>query len=158
MKQLLNDISEIDKTILPWLGKTTKALDFHIADTFEKEGINLTKAQIIILKVLTMNDGIPQINLAFVTNRNKTSLTRLIHTMEKKGFVERRLNGKDKRVNLVFITGSGKNMLRMATPILMNIIKEIVQGIDKIEIDSTIEVLKKISKNINADFMTASIK
>ena len=78
--------------------------------------------------------------------------------MEKKGFVERRLNGKDKRVNLVFITGSGKNMLRMATPILMNIIKEIVQGIDKIEIDSTIEVLKKISKNINADFMTASIK
>ena len=47
------------------------------------------------------HDGpLPQHDLAFLTDRDKTSLTRLLSTMEKKNLVARITSSEDKRVNL----------------------------------------------------------
>ncbi len=148
---------EIDKTILPWLGRTMKALDFYIADEFTSHGLSLTKAQIILLRKLTMNDGIPQNNLAFITDRDKTSLTRLIHTMEKKELVWRKTDEHDKRINLVFITQKGKQTLEDAFPILKDVNEKITDGISVETINTTIETLKQIIKNTDAEFLSATL-
>jgi DNA-binding MarR family transcriptional regulator len=146
--------AELDQTILPWLGRTMKALDYFMIDNFEAKGLNLTKAQMIILKILSKEDGIVQNDLAFITNRDKASLTRLIDTLEKKNFVTRSISPKDKRVKLVHITDEGKKMFDSALPVLNNIIQSIQEGISPKEIESAINVLKKIRKNINADELT----
>ncbi|MFY0625572.1 MAG: winged helix-turn-helix transcriptional regulator [Reichenbachiella sp.] len=148
---------DIDSSILPWLGKTMKALDIYISDEFAKYGIPLTKAQLILLRRLSINNGIPQNNLAFITNRDKTSLTRLINTMEKKGYVSRRIDKKDKRINLIYITKEGSDVFEKAFPILAKINGHIEKGIGSDQLLNTILTLKKISKNINADHLTASL-
>ncbi|UXX79690.1 MarR family transcriptional regulator [Reichenbachiella carrageenanivorans] len=152
-----NSFSELDKTILPWLGRTMKALDHFLNDQFESHGLNLTKAQFVVLKVLSHQSSIAQNNLAFITNRDKTSLTRLIDTMEKKGLVIRSSDPNDKRIKLVSITTEGKSSVKTAIPMLHETIKKIQTDIDPADLQTTIEVFKKISKNINADELTAPI-
>jgi DNA-binding MarR family transcriptional regulator len=148
---------ELDKSLLRWLGRTMKALDYYLIDKFDSKGIPLTKAQMITLRILSGQDGIAQNNLAFITNRDKASLTRLIDTMEKKELVHRTHSTADKRVKQVFITKKGRHVIDSAMPALHEIMNEVQDGLSQKEIDTTLKVLKIISKNINADELTAPI-
>ena len=76
--------SDFNKTLAPWIGKTFKMMNIFISDVFQQNNIKVTKEQWIALKVLHEDsDGIIQNDLAFITNRNKASLTRLVNVMEK---------------------------------------------------------------------------
>lgn len=146
---------DLDKTMLPWLGRTMKGIDLFMADFFKTNGIDLTKVQLITLRILSQNDGQPQNNLAFITNRDKTSLTRLITTMEKKGLVKRTESKTDRRINHIFITAKGQNELEVAIPIIKKAIDVIQAGLSVDERRVTMKVLEKIRKNINAEELTA---
>lgn len=152
-----NKLPELDKSILPWLGRTMKALDYYLNDHFASKGLKLTKVQMILLKVLSQRGPMAQNNLAFITNRDKTSLTRLISTMEKKNFVARTVDENDKRIKVVQVTNEGKKMFESAIPILQEIMERIQTGIDKKDLDITIKVLKQIGNNINVDELTTPL-
>ncbi|SMD32642.1 DNA-binding transcriptional regulator, MarR family [Reichenbachiella faecimaris] len=152
-----NKLPELDQTILPWLGRTMKALDYYLNDHLASRGLKLTKAQMILLKVLFQQGAMAQNNLAFITNRDKTSLTRLINTMEKKNFVIRSVDKNDKRIKLVSITEEGKKMFNSAIPILQEIISTIQEGIEQKDLEMTIKVLKQIGKNIKIDELTTPL-
>ena len=110
-----NDISDSDfnKTLAPWIGKTYKMMNSYIADVFKNNDIQVTKEQWIVLKILhEENDGIVQNELAFVTNRNKASLTRLVNVMEKNNLVIRITSKEDARKNLIYITKTGKQLFQ----------------------------------------------
>ncbi|MCV9385599.1 MarR family winged helix-turn-helix transcriptional regulator [Reichenbachiella ulvae] len=141
-------INQLDNTILPWLGKANKAIDLFISDTFMLHGMELTKAQFIILKVLCRKDGIPQNELAFVTDRDKTSLTRLIATMERKNLIRREHDQNDKRINHVFITSKGKTEINNALPAIMKVVESVQKNISREELNTTIKVLGKIKDNL----------
>ena len=113
-------------------------------DELLNAGISLSKHQIILLRILSMEDGIPQNDLAFITDRDKTSLTRLISTMERKGLLKRKTCETDKRVNNVFITQKGLEETKTAFPLIINEIDKIQHKIDAKEIKTTIKVLKQI--------------
>lgn len=145
---MIEKLKQIDETILPWVGKAHKAIDLIIADTFMHQGMELTKAQFIILKVLCKNDGIPQNELAFVTDRDKTSLTRLIATMERKELIQREHDHEDKRINRVYITSKGRTELQNALPAIMHIVESVQKNISKEELNTTIRVLGRIKDNL----------
>ncbi len=148
------DTLDLEQSVLPWLGRTMKALDFFIANQFAKYGVALTKVQFVLLRVLSRNNGIPQNDLAFITNRDKASLTRLVNTMERKELVKRESSESDKRVNLIYITQKGRDVLSAANPTLQKINEQVQNDLSQSEIESTIRTLKKISTNINSEFIT----
>ena len=135
---------QFEKLLLPWLGRAMKSFDFHLADELANAGIALSKHQIILLRILSLQDGIPQNDLAFITDRDKTSLTRLISTMERKGLLKRKNCELDKRVNNVFITQKGLKETKNAFPVIINEIDNIQHKLDTEEIETTIKVLKQI--------------
>ena len=135
---------QFEQLLLPWLGRAMKSFDFHLADELAHAGITLSKHQIILLRILSLKDGIPQNDLAFITDRDKTSLTRLISNMERKGLVKRKTCDSDKRVNNIFITQKGLEEAKMAFPLIINEIDKIQQKIKAKEIETTIKVLKQI--------------
>ena len=96
---------------MPWLGKTMKFIDYFIADGLRENGIDLTKTQVIMLLRLQRVNGQPQHNLAFLTNRDKASLARLLTTMENKNLVARIPSKEDGRVNLIYITKHGEEII-----------------------------------------------
>ena len=121
-----------------------------MADAFKANDIELTRPQLVMLIVLMQNDNQPQNSLAFLTNRDKASLARLINTMEKKNLVERLVDKNDKRVKHVRLTENGRKTLFKAFPVVEEVNKAIENGISKEDIDTAIEVLKKIVTNIKS--------
>ena len=124
-------------------------MDYYIRDNMKSHGINLSKEQFIVLKHLDEKDGRIQNDLAFITNRSKTALTRLIQTMEKKGYVYRTVSEKDMRINHVYLTALGREIWEKSFPFFLEIINELQKGISKEDIDNTKNVMKQIQKNIN---------
>ncbi|RUA10654.1 MAG: MarR family transcriptional regulator [Flavobacteriia bacterium] len=137
-----------EKTVLPQIGITAKLAGFYITDHFHENNIDLSKEQWLILLRLNEKDGRVQNDLALITNRSKTSLTRLINTIEKKGFVHRVHSKEDKRINYIYLTEKGKEIFERSLPILQNLIKRLQEGIDPEDLKNTIKVLNKIQKNI----------
>jgi DNA-binding MarR family transcriptional regulator len=142
-------VLDIDQTLLPWIGKSMKAIDYFMMDRFSEHGIELTKVQWILLKRLRNMNGEPQHHLAFLTNRDKASLTRLLTTMESKNLVARVPSGSDQRINQIFITSHGEKIFQKSIPVVKGMIEEMQQGLTEEERKMTIRVLKKLMKNIS---------
>ncbi|MBN4082804.1 MarR family transcriptional regulator [bacterium AH-315-A23] len=141
--------SDFNKTVAPWIGKTFKMLNMYICTVFQKNNIQVTKEQWIVLKVLHEdNDGIFQKELAFITSRNKASLTRLINVMEKNNLVARIPSKEDSRKNLIYITKNGKNLFLKMKPIMLKSIKVAQEGITEEEMKVFFKIMTKIQNNL----------
>jgi len=140
---------KFDKTVLPCLGKTAKLAGYYFIDTFHENGIDLSKEQWIVLKKLNDKNGQTQNDLALITNRSKTSLTRLINTMEKKNLVFRKLSKEDKRINHIHLSELGKKTYLTSLPVLKKLMSNLQENINQKDLATTIEVLDQIQNNIN---------
>lgn len=150
MKKDNTEKEEHDLTLLPWLGRAMKQIDLFFKDHLETGGVKLTKVQWLMLKLLDNEDGQPQNQLAFLTNRDKASLTRLIDTMERKNLVARIPCRSDQRINHIYITKRGEKVFRESQPVVNRLIEIVQQDVSEKEIESTILVMKKIIKNLKA--------
>ncbi len=149
LKKVIMINPDFEKSVLPQIGITAKLAGFYITDYFHDNGIDLSKEQWLILLKLKEKDGLVQNDLALITNRSKTSLTRLINTIEKKGLAHRVHSEKDKRINHIFLTEKGKDIFERSIPVLQDLIVKLQDNIDSEELKITINVLKKIQKNIH---------
>lgn len=147
MKSAKTDI-EFDNSIGPWLGKTAKIVDYHLQEEFARAGLDITKEQAIILKKLYERDGLNQNELAKLTYRDKSSLTRLLSTLERKGYVSRKRCPEDKRVNFIFLSNAGKTIWEKAKPVAQLIIHRMRTDLSDDEIAHFIETLKKIQGSL----------
>jgi DNA-binding MarR family transcriptional regulator len=145
-----NENVDFENSIGPWLGKTVKIIEYYFQETLNNQKIDLTKEQMIVLKKLHDNDGLNQNKLAFLTLRNKSSLTRLLSKMEKKKYIIREQSKEDKRVNNVYLTDLGREIFKKTKPVIKYMIKTMEQNITQAEKDQTIKVLKKIQLNFNS--------
>lgn len=140
---------DFENSIAPWLGRTVKNMDYVLQESFKANHLDLSKEQMVVLKKLDENDGINQNELAFLTLRNKSTLTRLLTKMERKGYILRQQSAIDKRVNNVFLTELGKDMYVMAKPVVKDVLLEIERCISEVEKKQIINTLKKIQQNLN---------
>ena len=61
-----------------------------------------------ILAVLVMQDGTSQKDLAYLLGIRPQSLTQALEALEEGGFVERKQDEEDKRINRVYLTDAGR--------------------------------------------------
>jgi len=151
----LTHSSEFEDTLLPWLGRTMKLVDTYITSQLLEHDIDLTKVQLILLKILYANDGQPQNDLALITDRDKASLARLLDIVERKGLVVRVLSKEDKRIKLVHITKKGMEYYERARPLLLEMIRNIQEGMSQKDIAFIIEKLKLMQLNLEKQVFVA---
>lgn len=140
--------SGLEKTLLPWITLNSKAFTNHILKKLKENGIDSSREQMIILGHLSEKDGQVQNDLAFVTNRDKTSLTRIVNNMQKKGLLERVQCEEDNRCNKIFISKEGRQLFNKGFPIVHQIVKKIQKNISEEEIASSVKVLKQVFQNL----------
>ncbi len=145
---------DYDDCIAPWLGKTVKIVDYYLQEAFNQNNIDLTKEQMIVLKKLHDQDGLNQNELAFLTLRNKSSLTRLLSKMENKKYIIRNQCKKDKRINKVFITDLGKEIFQKSRPTIKYMMDTVEHNISAKEKEQIIKTLKKIQFNFDVKSKT----
>lgn len=142
---------DFENSIAPWLGKTVKVTDYFLQEALKKNNLDLTKEQLVVLKKLHDRDGLNQNELAFLTLRNKSSLTRLLVKMEQKNFIKRVQSQYDKRINEVYLTDGGREIFQKTKPTIKHIITSVEKGISIDEKQELIRILKKIQINLSAN-------
>ncbi|MCR3906828.1 MAG: MarR family transcriptional regulator [Tenericutes bacterium] len=73
-----------------------------------------------------------------------SSLTYVVSQLEKKEFIKKVSNKKDKRMTLVELTTKGKNFFESIFPSHIMTVKNILGNLDENEIDPLMHMLKKI--------------
>lgn len=139
---------DIEETLIPHIGKAFKHLGILMKEQTKERGVDLTREQFILLKMLYNKDGVPQSELVFITENNKSSITRLINTMEKKNLVARIPSRADGRVNHIYLTKKGRTTFLETLPMILEMREEIERGISREEMCIAIDVLQKVLENI----------
>ena len=146
----MNDAKAIDLNAhaLSWIGKIHYDFGFLVQKAFSNEGLNLSKEQWSVLKRLKVSDGQSQNDLAFITHRDKTSMTRLVNSMESENLVVRKSDENDRRVNRIFLTDHGKKVIEKVIPIMYDLIPAVQESLNEDEIENLINTLKKVKAKI----------
>lgn len=146
----MKETKAIDLTshALSWIGKIHYDFGFLVQKAFKEQGLDLSKEQWSVLKRLRIKDGQPQNDLAFITHRDKTSMTRLVNTMESKDLVVRKTDMADRRINRIFLTAHGKEVIDKVTPIMYKLIPAVQESLTEQETEQLIQTLQKIKAKI----------
>jgi len=141
-------VIDLNAHALSWIGKIHYDFGFLVQKAFREHGLDLSKEQWSVLKRLHVNDGQSQNDLAFITQRDKTSMTRLVNSMQKENLVERKIDKNDQRVNRIFLTEYGKEVVQKVQPIMYDLIPAVQENLDEEEIETLLNTLKKIKSKI----------
>ncbi len=131
------------------LGRTSHKMRLLLDKVFIKNKLDLNVEQFMLLKCLSINDGINQQELSNTIDRDKTTIARLVSKMEKKNMVLRVHSKNDKRVNNIYITNLGKEMLGEIEPHLTEINNSMLSSISNDEFDVLKIVLDKLTNHIS---------
>lgn len=124
------------------------AIARRMQKNFRAAGLEITIEQWSILYHLWKEDGLNQQQLCDKTFRDKPSITRLIHNLEKLGLVERKASKTDKRVNYIFLSNTAKDLQNQTIEIANQTMDEALVGISKDEIETVKNVLQKVYDNL----------
>ena len=85
------------------------------------------------------------------TYKDKESMTRLIDSLEKNGYVIRRHDPNDRRSNLIHLTTSGRDLEQIANNIIFSAVELATKDVDKDEFIKMFNLFKKIINNIEQE-------
>ncbi|HPW78640.1 MAG: HTH-type transcriptional regulator MhqR [Bacteroidetes bacterium ADurb.Bin037] len=110
--------------------------------------VNLTPEQYLLIDLLWDEGPLTQQQIANQMQKDKNSITRLIDGLEKKGYVIRETDTEDRRKNLVMVTEMGQAKKQEITRIAIDAADNILGGIPTEELNTVVEVLNKLNKNM----------
>ena len=129
-----------------------RALHHNINLSLQKAGIPLIIEQWAIMHELFNQNRLTQQELATITRKDKTTLTRLIDTMEKNGWVQRIADPTDRRKKLICYTPKAENHKSMIVDILKENNKRALKNVSASKIDEMRETLLSIFQNLGWGF------
>lgn len=132
-------------------GRVSSAINKRLAHDLKAAGLDITADQWSVLYSLWLNDGVTQKSIADSTFKDKPSITRLIDNLEAMGFVERRSDPSDRRINKVYLTESGIAVRENVRVVSLQTMQNVLQGLSEKEITQVQSLLKLIFKNLQKD-------
>ena len=138
--------------------KVNSALSNYLNKSFSGAGLDLHTQQMVILMILWEKDGQRQQNIANRTNKDKTSVARLLAGMEKNGFIKRRVDSKDSRQKLIYLTDRSRQLMPQILTILRNDFQSLQANINKDDLNTCIRVLSHVHLNLTTDNLAEAAK
>ena len=86
----------------------TKLLGAYAQSTVQRAGLKISIAGMGVLRVLLAADGLKATEVADRSWSSPGSLTSVVNTLVRDGFVERRPDGTDRRIVRLYITDAGR--------------------------------------------------
>ena len=97
------------------------------------------------------NNGLTQKELASSTYKDQANITRSLDRLEKKGFLTRLVNSKDRRIINIFSTSKAKELVEIIVPISKQYNQLLSTGLNQEEYESLIGLLNKVYTNIEEE-------
>lgn len=118
------------------------------ARLFEEAGYRVTAQDFAILFRLWKQDGLTQVQLSHLMLRDKTTITRRIDGLVKKGLVERRCDPKGRRLFRIHLTDVGEGAVCSMVAQIDAFYGEVLSGVPDADREATIRTLKTIIDHI----------
>jgi len=111
----------------------------------------MTLAQFDVLMTLWHTDGITQQELAEWLLVTKANVVGLIDRVSAAGWVERRADPEDRRVNRLYLTEPGRKLARKAQPGQLALVKNIFGRLTEAELRQMHALLGRLDQACSAD-------
>ncbi|MCP3763435.1 MarR family transcriptional regulator [Domibacillus sp. A3M-37] len=109
---------------------------------------NLAPEQNLIMMLLWERDGRNQQELSEQLEKDKTNITRMLSSLEQKGFVKRVIETYDRRSTRIFLTEEGKALECDVIPLTDEFHRTVTSGVTEEELAIVRRVLSKMRENI----------
>ena len=116
-----------------------------------ESGLDISLDQWIVLGPIWQLKNPSHKDLSEFCLKDKTSISRIVDTLEKKNLVVRVNDQLDQRMKRVVLTHEGKQLFNHVVPVMEKTREEVRQGISDSEIDAFKRVLIQINKNMNTE-------
>ena len=117
-------------------------------DKLQENGINITPEQYLVLDILWEKQSLSQQNIADIIKKDKNSVTKIIDSLEKKNLVKRVVDKHDRRINKIELTDEAVALEKTTTDVAIKFMNDVVEGIDKQELDNFVKVMLQMKENL----------
>lgn len=139
----------LSKEIAVVLNLTGCKLKQFIAAKLRQEEIPLTPEQFLLIDLLWNHGSMSQQQLADMMQKDKNSVTQLADAVERKEFIIRQQNSKDRRSNTLVLTEKALKLRDEAKKKGISILDEMLDGISESELRSLLSTLHKLNENMS---------
>ena len=130
------------------VNRTAYLIRVRMRDRLKREGYSLTPEELAIIHQLWQADGQTQSQLASSTIRERTTTTRILDGLVRKGMVERRGHPDDRRKVCAWLTKKGLQLRDRLLPVALQMAKHGTAGLSAKDIETTMRTLSHIQNNL----------
>ena len=130
------------------MGRAARSLGTRLNRNFAESGYDVTCEQWAVLVNLWYKNGQTQQELAGITCKDKTSVTRLIDGLEKRKIVVRTPDKIDRRQKRIYLSDKGKAFQQELLHIVKKTLQEAQQRVNARDMATCKKVLKKVYENL----------
>ncbi len=130
------------------LGRTFMALKQGLRRAFLEKGLDLTPEQWTVLAFIWWSGGLSQCELAEKTTKDRTTITRILDRLEKKGLIRRERDAADRRCYRLFSTEKGLSLRAEAAPAVLLFRERVFGCLTPDETTALAAILSKINDRL----------
>ncbi|TLS67041.1 MarR family transcriptional regulator [Mariprofundus erugo] len=147
MSELPTDF-QLEQAIGMQVNRTAFLMTEEIARRFADYGYPLSAQDFGILFRLLKKGAVTQVEIAALMMRDKTTITRRIDGLVKKGLVERNPCPQDRRCFRIGLTEAGRQALSVMIPLVRDFQQEVLCDVPDEEKAATMKTLKHIAEKL----------
>ncbi len=115
-----------------------------------KAGFDLTQVQFAALVAIRACPGFDQARIAGLIAYDRVTIGGAIEHLVRKGYVRREINPRDRRARALYLTEEGEAALMRLVPVVRDLQRDILAGLDATEQALFLALLKKATAAGNA--------
>ena len=142
----------VDMNFLFALGEVQRLMRAYADKEAARYGI--TRAQWAVLAKLERSEGMKQTELAKQLEMQPITLTRLIDKLCDNGWIERRGDESDRRVNRLYLKKAARPLLGKLAGLKSEITSAALEGISPIDAERLVSQLESIKENVRSALQT----
>lgn len=132
-----------------YLERTTRLVKLNFHQTFKNAGLNLTPEQWVVLDLLNNCNGLSQSDLAEQSFKDAPSISRIIDTLVKKGYVQRKAAANDRRKFEIFLTPEGRKTVETLLPIVNDLRARSWQHLSSKDYEEFLRIMNQVFENMS---------
>lgn len=122
----------------------------YFAKELNKNDINLTPEQYLVMDILWDAEMLSQQAIADIIQKDKNSVTKFIDSLEKKGLVYRTVNKYDRRINNIKVSEEGMKLKNKTTEVAVKMMENVLKDIKEEDLIAFDKVMNQIKSNIDS--------
>ncbi len=127
--------------------RATRMIKLRFHQLFKEHGVDLTPEQWVIIDILKREGVLSQKQLAEISFKDAPSISRLLDGLIQKGMIDKASDKQDKRATSICLTLKGDALVDKVKPLVMELRRQGVKGMDEDQTRRFSETLEQIFQN-----------